>query len=73
MFVNVEIKFFKLFIVFIFLLFCSCDDDQLEMFKVFGNFDYECKLKCKDVYLNVEYYFFDIFVFKYFIIMNLQL
>lgn len=64
---NVEIKFLKLFIAFIY----SCDDDQSETFKVSGNLDYECKWKCKDVHLNVEYHFFDIFVLKHFITMNL--
>lgn len=59
---NVEIKFLKLFIAFIFSLLCSRDDDQSETFKVSGNLDYECKWKCKDLHLNIEYYFFDIFV-----------
>lgn len=40
---NVEIKFLKLFIAFIFSLLCSRDDDQSETFKVSGNLDYECK------------------------------
>lgn len=43
MFANVEIKFLKLFIAFIFSLLCSRDDDQSETFKVSGNLDYECK------------------------------
>lgn len=71
MFANVEIKFLKLFIAFIFSLLCSRDDDQSETFKVSGNLDYECKWKFKDVHLNVEYYFFDIFVLKHFITMNM--
>lgn len=68
---NVEIKFLKLFIAFIYSLLCSRVDDQSETFKVSGNLDYKCKRKCKDVHLNVEYYFFDIFVLKHFITMNL--
>lgn len=43
LFTNVEIKFLKLFIAFIFSLLCSRDDDQSETFKVSGNLDYECK------------------------------
>lgn len=71
MFANVELKFLKLFIAFIYSLLCSRVDDQSETFKVSGNLDYKCKRKCKDVHLNVEYYFFDIFVLKHFITMNL--
>lgn len=57
MFANVEIKFLKLFIAFIFSLLCSRDDDQSETFKVSGNLDYECKWKCKDVHLMLSIIF----------------
>lgn len=43
LFTNVEIKFLKLFIAFIFSLLCSRVDDQSETFMVSGNLDYECK------------------------------
>lgn len=43
MFANVELKFLKLFIAFIYSLLCSRVDDQSETFKVSGNLDYECK------------------------------